>query len=152
MPDNGALAARAPLTTDDSMPIDSRQQATLERAAELALSYLESLDASPVGATTSLSELRRRFSRPLPDEGVDPVTVIDELARDVAGGLLGNAGGRFYGWVIGAGLPAALAADWLTSTILWAAGVLLKDFKTYVQGVTDRIRDAELVEVGKALR
>jgi glutamate/tyrosine decarboxylase-like PLP-dependent enzyme len=98
------------------MPFDSRQQAALERAAELALSYLGSLDAAPVGATTSLSELRRRFSRPLPEDGVDPVTVIDELARDAAGGLLGSAGGRFYGWVIGAGLPAALAADWLTAT------------------------------------
>ena len=98
------------------MPLDSRQHATLERAAELALSFLGSLDAAPVCATTSLSELRQRFSRPLPDEGVDPVIVIDELARDAAGGLLGNAGGRFYGWVIGAGLPAALAADWLTAT------------------------------------
>jgi glutamate/tyrosine decarboxylase-like PLP-dependent enzyme len=98
------------------MTLDSRQQATLARAAELALSYLDSLDDAPVGATASLSELRRRFSRPLPDEGVDPVTVIDDLARDAAGGLLGSAGGRFYGWVIGAGLPAALAADWLTAT------------------------------------
>ena len=94
----------------------SQQQAALERAGELALSYLESLDEAPVGATASLDELRRRFSRPLPDEGVDPVTVIDELARDTAGGLLGSAGGRFYGWVIGAGLPSALAADWLTAT------------------------------------
>ncbi|HEX2249989.1 MAG TPA: pyridoxal-dependent decarboxylase [Gemmatimonadales bacterium] len=96
--------------------LESRQQATLERATELALAYLESLDGAPVGTTTSLAELRRRFDRPLPDEGVDPVTVIDELSRDVAGGLLGSAGGRFYGWVIGAGLPAALGADWLTGT------------------------------------
>jgi glutamate/tyrosine decarboxylase-like PLP-dependent enzyme len=98
------------------MPFDSRQQATLERAAELAVSYLDSLDAAPVCSTAPLAELRHRFSRPLPDEGVDPVTVIDELARDAAGGLLGSAGGRFYGWVIGAGLPSALAADWLTAT------------------------------------
>ena len=105
------------------MPFDSRQQATLERAAELALSYLGSLDAAPVGATTPLAELRRRFSRPLSDEGIDPVTVIDELARDAAGGLIGNAGGRFYGWVVGAGLPAALAADWLTGTWDQNAGI-----------------------------
>jgi glutamate/tyrosine decarboxylase-like PLP-dependent enzyme len=99
------------MITDDP----TRQQAALERATELALSYLESLDAAPVATTASLAELRRRFSRPLSDAGVDPVTVIDDLARDSAGGLLGSAGGRFYGWVIGAGLPAALAADWLTS-------------------------------------
>ena len=94
----------------------TRQQAALERATELALSYLESLDGAPVCTTTSLAELRRRFVQPLPQAGVDPVTVIDELARDVDGGLLGTAGGRFYGWVIGGGLPAALAADWLTAT------------------------------------
>ena len=98
------------------MPIDPREQATLQRAASLALSYLESLDRAPACATTSLGELRRRFSHPLPDEGTDPVTVIDDLVRAADGGLLGNAGGRFYGWVIGAGLPSALAADWLTAT------------------------------------
>lgn len=98
------------------MLTDDRQHATLERATELALAYLGGLDTTSVAATVPLAELRRRFAFPLPDAGVDPVTVIDELARDAAGGLLGNAGGRFYGWVIGAGLPAALAADWLTAT------------------------------------
>jgi glutamate/tyrosine decarboxylase-like PLP-dependent enzyme len=96
--------------------LDPRQQATMERATELALAFLGSLDTLPVASTAPLAELRRRFLRQLPDAGIDPVTVIDELARDAAGGLLGSAGGRFYGWVIGAGLPAALAADWLTAT------------------------------------
>ena len=36
---------------------------------------------------------------------------------------MGNAGGRFYGWVMGAGLPAALAADWLTGTWDQNAGI-----------------------------
>jgi glutamate/tyrosine decarboxylase-like PLP-dependent enzyme len=111
------------LRTPQAMSVDSRQHAALERATELALKYLGSLDTSPVGSTASLAELRRRFSRPLPDEGVDPVTVIDDLARDVSGGLIGNAGGRFYGWVVGAGLPAALAADWLTGTWDQNAGI-----------------------------
>jgi glutamate/tyrosine decarboxylase-like PLP-dependent enzyme len=98
------------------MPQDSRQQATLRRAAELALSYLGALDSTPVCATVPLAELRRRFSYPFPAQGTDPVAVIEELARNTAGGLLGSAGGRFYGWVIGAGLPSALGADWLTGT------------------------------------
>jgi glutamate/tyrosine decarboxylase-like PLP-dependent enzyme len=96
--------------------VDNRQHVLLERTVELALSYLGSLDAAPVAATAPLAELRLRLGRTLPAEGVDPVTVVEDLARDTEGGLLGTAGGRFYGWVIGAGLPAALAADWLTST------------------------------------
>ncbi len=92
------------------------QRATLERALTHAMTFLGSLETAPVGTTVPLAELRRRFAHRLPDEGADPVAVIDELARDTAGGLLGSAGGRFYGWVIGAGLPAALAADWLTAT------------------------------------
>jgi glutamate/tyrosine decarboxylase-like PLP-dependent enzyme len=91
------------------------QHAALRRATELALAFLGSLDAAPVHATASLAELRRRFAQPLPDDGADPVAIVEDLARDTAGGLLGTAGGRFYGWVIGAGLPAAVAADWLTS-------------------------------------
>jgi glutamate/tyrosine decarboxylase-like PLP-dependent enzyme len=101
---------------DQPMPLTSTpQRAALERATELAVSFLDSLDAAPVRATATLAELRRRFAHPLPEEGIDPVAVIDELARDSAGGLVGSAGGRFYGWVIGAGLPAALGADWLTA-------------------------------------
>ena len=92
------------------------QQASLHRATELALSYLDSLDVASVAATVSLAELRRRFFQELPDDGVDAVTIVDDLARDTAGALIGSAGGRFYGWVLGAGLPSALAADWLTAT------------------------------------
>ncbi len=97
------------------MNTSTRQQAALERATELAQAYIDSLDDAPVAATVSLAELRSRFVRELPNEGVDAVTVVEELARDVEGGLIGNAGGRFFGWVIGAGLPSALAADWLTA-------------------------------------
>src|SRR5215218_6967855 len=108
-------SANVAALTLDSMATDSRQHAALVRATELALSYLDSLDRASVATTTALPELRRRFARPLPEAGVDPLTVVEELARDASGGLLGSAGGRFYGWVIGGGLPAALAADWLTA-------------------------------------
>src|SRR5689334_14437845 len=88
----------------------------LERTLTHALGYLEQLDDSPVGATASLAELRQRFGGRLPKIGLPPAQVIDELVADAAGGIVGSAGGRFFGWVIGGSLPAALAADWLTST------------------------------------
>jgi aromatic-L-amino-acid decarboxylase len=55
------------------------------------------------------------LDHPLPQVGADPVRVIDDLVRDTEGGIVGSTGGRFFGWVIGGTLPAALAADWLTS-------------------------------------
>jgi glutamate/tyrosine decarboxylase-like PLP-dependent enzyme len=51
----------------------------------------------------------------LGQEGLDPAQVVDELVSDISGGVLGSAGGRFFGWVIGGALPSALAADWLAS-------------------------------------
>jgi glutamate/tyrosine decarboxylase-like PLP-dependent enzyme len=94
---------------------DSGFRETLAIAFHEALSYLEKLDRSPVAATVNLSDLRRRLGKPLAREGMAPERIIAELVRDVEGGILGSSGGRFFGWVIGGSLPAALAADWLTS-------------------------------------
>jgi glutamate/tyrosine decarboxylase-like PLP-dependent enzyme len=88
----------------------------LESACRNALSYLGSLDDRSVAATVDLATLRHRLGRQLTEQGVAPEQVIVDLVADVEGGILGSAGGRFWGWVIGGSLPAALAADWLTAT------------------------------------
>jgi len=87
----------------------------LERALHHALHHLEDATHRPVCAWRELAHLRSRFDRALPQAGTDPVEVIDELVRDAEGGIVGSTTGRFFGWVIGGSLPAALAADWLTS-------------------------------------
>jgi hypothetical protein len=89
----------------------------LECTLAHALNQLAGADTRPVCATVDLKQLRERFARPLPQAGTDPVTVIDDLVRDADGGIVGSTGGRFFGWVIGGTLPAALAADWMTSVI-----------------------------------
>ena len=81
-----------------------------------ALTHLETLDTAPVATTTDLQTLRTRLGKPLTNEGVPAEQVINELVHDTEGGIMGSAGGRFFGWVIGGSLPSALAADWLTST------------------------------------
>jgi glutamate/tyrosine decarboxylase-like PLP-dependent enzyme len=91
-------------------------QELLERAASHAIRFLDALDDRHVAPRAGLDELRAALALPLPEEGVDPGTVLDDLARDVDAGLLGSAGGRFFGWVMGGTVPAAVAADWLTST------------------------------------
>jgi glutamate/tyrosine decarboxylase-like PLP-dependent enzyme len=92
-----------------------RTNAALERASGIAREFLAGLPSRPVPATASLQELRARFGGPLPDEGQDPVAVVEALAANAEGGLIASAGPRYFGFVIGGGLPAAVAADWLTT-------------------------------------
>ena len=102
----------------DMLNIGDRKSAfndSLESAAACAMSYLEKLDQSPVGARTDAAVLRARIAKPLSQSGLPAEQVISELAADVDGGLHAVASGRFFAWVMGGSLPAALAADWLTS-------------------------------------
>ena len=105
------------------MPDQSPDHAALQRAAEHAFRFLDGLADRPVATTASLDELRARLGRPLADAGVSAVQVIDELVADVDAGILGSQGGRFFGWVIGGGAPAAMAADWLTTVWDQNAGI-----------------------------
>lgn len=95
--------------------LDPVFRSALDSAYAHAISHLEKLDETSVAATVDAEALRARIAKPLSQDGLPADQVIEELVRDVDGGLLGSAGGRFFGWVIGGVVPAALAADWLTS-------------------------------------
>ena len=90
-------------------------EAALERAHEAALDWLRTLGERPVAARATLAELRAALGGSLPEEGEDPAAVVELLASGAEAGLIASAGPRFFGFVIGGTLPAALAADWLTS-------------------------------------
>ncbi|MGB7450586.1 MAG: aminotransferase class V-fold PLP-dependent enzyme [Lysobacterales bacterium] len=87
----------------------------LKRAAELAAEYIESFDHQKVSEEADPRALRDRLHKELTANGLPPLQVINELAEDAKDGLLNSAGGRFFGWVIGGGIPVSIAADWLTS-------------------------------------
>ncbi|MEO7334901.1 MAG: aspartate aminotransferase family protein, partial [Gemmatimonadales bacterium] len=92
---------------------EGRERA-LRRAAEIGLEYLRGLPERHVGAQTDDASLAAQLGGPLPDDGQDPVAVVEEMARAFDPGLVASAGPRYFGFVIGGALPAAAAADWLT--------------------------------------
>ncbi|TRW17427.1 pyridoxal phosphate-dependent decarboxylase family protein [Glacieibacterium frigidum] len=94
---------------------DDSSWRAMERAVAAARVYIDGLDSAPVGATVDLATLRARLDTGLPATGVAPDRVIDELVAATEGGHNASTGGRFFAWVIGGALPAALAADWLTA-------------------------------------
>ena len=94
-------------------PEDYREP--LDRAARHAIEWLDSLPERPVGPREGIAQLEQVFSDALSEHPSDPAAVVDELARQAEPGLMAIGSGRFYGWVIGGTLPAALASDWLVS-------------------------------------
>ena len=88
----------------------------LQRTAELASAFLARLGDRPVGPPVDLAALRAALGGPLPEHGADPLAVVEALARAADPGLVATAGPRYFGFVVGGSHPAALAADWLTST------------------------------------
>jgi glutamate/tyrosine decarboxylase-like PLP-dependent enzyme len=87
----------------------------LARTAELAADHLETIGDRHAGPIAGFDELRAALGGPLPAAGVPAAEVVEELARGAAPGLVASPGPRYFGFVIGGSLPAALAADWLTS-------------------------------------
>ena len=83
--------------------------------ADYATQFLGSLDERPVGTRASIEELREALGGSLPERGLDDVQVIGELIEAAEPGIMAMPSGRFFGFVIGGALPAAVAADWLTS-------------------------------------
>jgi glutamate/tyrosine decarboxylase-like PLP-dependent enzyme len=89
----------------------------LRHAADVAIGYRSSLPDRRVGADPAITadDLRQALGGPLPRQGTDARTVIDELVAGVDPGLVAISGPRYFGFVMGGSVPAALAADWLTA-------------------------------------
>jgi glutamate/tyrosine decarboxylase-like PLP-dependent enzyme len=87
----------------------------LELTAGLAADFYETLPDRPVYPSVTAEELRSALGGPLPEYPTDPRSVVRELAAAADPGLVAIAGGRYFGFVIGGAVPAALAADWLTA-------------------------------------
>jgi glutamate/tyrosine decarboxylase-like PLP-dependent enzyme len=112
----------------------------LRLAADLADEFLDSLDTRRVTPAAGYDELVVALDRPLAEEGETPEAVVAHLASTLEPGVVGSQTGRYYGFVIGSSLPAALAADWLASA--WdqnGFSVVLSPAASAVEAVTGRM-------------
>jgi glutamate/tyrosine decarboxylase-like PLP-dependent enzyme len=98
----------------DTRPV-TLHDPSLTRVLDIARRYIASRSARPVWPTVSLEDLREALGGTLPDHPVDPVEVVDALARAADPGLVATTGPRYFGFVTGGALPATVAADWLAA-------------------------------------
>ncbi|MGD0472618.1 MAG: aminotransferase class V-fold PLP-dependent enzyme [Candidatus Velthaea sp.] len=88
----------------------------LTRTAEMSVRYLDAVSERRVTPTTDALSALRRFQEPLPETGCDPDDVLALLEDAGSPATVASTGGRYFGFVTGATLPASLAANWLAST------------------------------------
>jgi glutamate/tyrosine decarboxylase-like PLP-dependent enzyme len=95
----------------------------LELVRGQARYWFETLSTRPVRASVTSNQLVQSLGGPLPEDGTSPADVVGLLARVGTRGTIASAGPRYFGFVVGGSLPAALAADWLVSTWDQNAGI-----------------------------
>ncbi|HJQ73431.1 MAG TPA: aminotransferase class V-fold PLP-dependent enzyme, partial [Gaiellaceae bacterium] len=96
--------------------------------ADLAERFRAALEP-PARATAELDSptLRARFEEPLPEDAMPVEAILAQLDERSAGGLAGSTGGRYFGYVTGASLPAAAIAEAWTAAVdqnvgMWPLG------------------------------
>jgi glutamate/tyrosine decarboxylase-like PLP-dependent enzyme len=95
-------------------PLSDRSELTgaLRLVASEAEAFLAGIDSARVRPPGSVDQL----GAGLPDVGVGTLAALSELIAASLAQATRSAGPRFFHFVMGGGTPAALAADWLTST------------------------------------
>ena len=102
----------------------AHDQYALAEAARRSAVYIHRISTRRVSpAPDSVRDLDQ-LGGPLPDDPTPAHTVVDLLDRIVSPATVGQGGGRYFGFVNGGALPAALAADWMASA--WGQNAALR--------------------------
>jgi aromatic-L-amino-acid decarboxylase len=96
---------------------------TLDIAFAEARRFLGTLATRPVQSRGTPAQMRAPLPAHFPASGLPATEVVRAIAAAAEPGLTGNAGGRFFAWVKGGALPAALATDIMCSA--WDQNVVL---------------------------
>jgi glutamate/tyrosine decarboxylase-like PLP-dependent enzyme len=108
-----SLRVLEPFQTDLLYSRKRLMRALLENTAQRAISYLEGLDARSVAPAPEAVAKLDALNGPLSEDPTPPEQVVKLLDEVCSGATMAMAGARFFGFVIGGSLPAALAANWL---------------------------------------
>ena len=116
----------------------------LHDAYERSLKYLKGHDSRPVFPAESAVKAMEKLNIELPDSGMDPAEVLRLLDEYGSPATTTSTGGRYFGFVIGGTLPAALAANWLAGAWDQNAGLYTA---SPVAARLEEISEAWLVEL-----
>lgn len=103
--------------------IRTSKQVLLEQAASCGIRYLDALEGRSVIPAASAVEQLKKLGGPFPAEPTDAAEVLALLDDVGSPATVGTAGRRYFGFVIGAALPATVAVNWLAGAWDQCAGL-----------------------------
>jgi pimeloyl-ACP methyl ester carboxylesterase len=96
----------------------------LKVTAERALHYLDELNNRNVAPKPEAIANLQLLDEPLPEKPTDSEEVVKMLDEIGSPATVATAGPRYFGFVVGGSLPAAVAANWLATVWDQNAGVV----------------------------
>lgn len=87
----------------------------MEDAAQRAIRYLDELPRRPIWPSDAALSLLDSFTEPLQQESIPAGSVLARLDEAGSPATVASAGPRYFGYVVGGALPAAVAANWLAT-------------------------------------
>ncbi len=100
-------------TISDRFRQHAEDWALFEQAKNYALDYMRNVLDRPVFPEQDTIQALNAFREKLPEKPVDPYDILAKLNRFGSPATVAQTGGRYFGFVNGGAIPAALAAKWL---------------------------------------
>jgi glutamate/tyrosine decarboxylase-like PLP-dependent enzyme len=85
-----------------------------EKAKEYALHYIQNVDSRNVAPTNQALANLSYFKEEFPFNGSEPTEILKLLHEYGSPATVAQTGGRYFGFVNGGAIPAALAAKWIS--------------------------------------
>lgn len=113
-----------------------RLRPVLERVVSASTQFLESLSDRPVYPSVGYPKLLQSLGGSVPEIGEPADAVLRQLIDAAEAGAVATPGPRYFGFVTGGSVPAAVAAEWLTTALDQNAGLhTLSPFSAAVEQV-----------------